>query len=129
RKLTGTPPAKRLFDSKIAGNVITMMEGVTSVGGTAPQAAIAGYRVAGKTGTAHKVNPDGRGYSANQYRGVFVGMAPASHPRIVIAVVVENPVGQYYGGLVAAPIFQKIMSESLRLMNVPMDKPLEPTKK
>lgn len=128
RKLTGTPPAKRLFDSKIAGNVITMMEGVTVAGGTAPQAAIAGYRVAGKTGTAHKVNPDGRGYSANQYRGVFVGMAPASHPRIVIAVVVENPVGQYYGGLVAAPIFQKIMSESLRLMNVPMDQALEPTK-
>ncbi len=128
RKLTGTPPAKRLFDSKIAGEVITMMEGVTVKGGTAPQAAIAGYRVAGKTGTAHKVNPDGRGYSANQYRGVFVGMAPASHPRIVIAVVVENPVGQYYGGLVAAPIFQKIMSESLRLMNVPMDQALEPTK-
>jgi cell division protein FtsI (penicillin-binding protein 3) len=55
-------------------------------------------------------------------------MAPASKPRIVLAVVVENPVGQYYGGLVAAPIFARIMKESLRLMNVPLDKSLEPEK-
>jgi len=127
-KITGTAPGKRIFDGKIANSVITMMEGVTAPGGTAIQAAIPGYRVAGKTGTAHKLRPDGRGYSQTEYRGLFVGMAPASHPRLVIAVVVENPVGQYYGGLVAAPVFAKIMSESLRLMNVPMDKPLEPSK-
>ncbi|WP_410209873.1 peptidoglycan D,D-transpeptidase FtsI family protein [Aquirhabdus sp.] len=129
RKVEGTAPGKRLFDEKIASEVITMMEGVTAPGGTAKQAAIPGYRVAGKTGTAHKLRPDGRGYSETEYRGLFVGLAPASHPRIVIAVVVENPVGQYYGGLVAAPIFAKIMTESLRLMNVPMDKSLAVEKK
>ncbi len=127
-KINGPAPGKRLFDQKISQEIITMMEGVPALGGTAPQAAIPGYRVAGKTGTAHKLRDDGKGYSATEYRGLFIGMAPASDPRIVIAVVVENPVGQYFGGLVAAPIFQKIMSESLRLMNVPMDKPLEPSK-
>jgi cell division protein FtsI (penicillin-binding protein 3) len=127
-KLKGTPPGKRMFDAKIAAEVIEMMKGVTEPGGTAVQAEIPGYLVAGKTGTAHKLRADGKGYSASEYRGLFIGMAPASHPRIVIAVVVENPVGQYFGGLVAAPIFQKIMSESLRLMDVPMDKPLDPTK-
>lgn len=128
RKVEGVPPAKRMFDTKIATDVITMMEGVVEKGGTAPQAAIPGYRVAGKTGTAHKLRPDGRGYSASEYRGLFVGLAPASNPRIVIAIVVENPVGQYYGGLVAAPVFAKVMTESLRLLNVPMDKALEPSK-
>jgi cell division protein FtsI (penicillin-binding protein 3) len=127
-KLKGEPPGKRMFDHKIAEEVIEMMKGVTEPGGTAVQAEIPGYLVAGKTGTAHKLRDDGKGYSASEYRGLFIGMAPASHPRIIIAVVVENPVGQYFGGLVAAPIFQKIMSESLRLMDVPMDKPLDPTK-
>lgn len=127
-KINGTPPGKRMFDAKISAEVIDMMQGVTEAGGTATQAAIPGYHVAGKTGTAHKLRDDGKGYSANEYRGLFIGMAPATNPRIVIAVVVENPVGQYFGGLVAAPIFQKIMSESLRLMNVPMDKPLVPSK-
>lgn len=124
-----TPPTgQRLIDESIAKSVVHMMEGVVEKGGTAPQASIAGYRVAGKTGTAHKLRPDGKGYSASDYRALFVGMAPASKPRIVLAVVVENPVGQYYGGLVAAPIFARIMKESLRLMNVPLDKSLEPEK-
>jgi len=124
-----TPPlGVRVLDEKIARSVVHMMEGVVDKGGTAPQAAIAGYRVAGKTGTAHKLRPDGKGYSTSDYRALFVGMAPASKPRIVLAVVVENPVGQYYGGLVAAPIFARIMKESLRLMNVPLDKSLEPEK-
>lgn len=125
-----TPPTGvRVLDEQIARDVIHMMEGVTEAGGTAVQAAIPGYRVAGKTGTAHKIRPDGKGYSNSDYRGLFVGMAPASDPQIVLAVVVENPVGQYYGGLVAAPIFAKIMQESLRLRNVPLDKSLEPAPK
>jgi cell division protein FtsI (penicillin-binding protein 3) len=125
-----TPPTGvRVLDEQIARDVISMMEGVTAQGGTAKQAAIAGYRVAGKTGTAHKIRPDGKGYSNSDYRGLFVGMAPASDPQIVLAVVVENPIGQYYGGLVAAPIFAKIMQESLRLRNVPLDKSLEPEPK
>ncbi len=125
-----TPPTGvRVLDEQIARDVISMMEGVTAQGGTAKQAAIAGYRVAGKTGTAHKIRPDGKGYSNSDYRGLFVGLAPASDPQIVLAVVVENPIGQYYGGLVAAPIFAKIMQESLRLRNVPLDKSLEPEPK
>lgn len=121
-----TPPAgERILDEQIARSVVHMLEGVTEDGGTAKQAAIPGYRVAGKTGTAHKLRPDGRGYSPSDYRALFVGMAPATNPQIVLAIVVENPVGQYYGGLVSAPIFAKIMQESLRLRNVPLDKPLE----
>lgn len=116
----------RVLDESIAKNVVRMMQGVTERGGTALQAAIPGYHVAGKTGTAHKLRPDGKGYSPNDYRALFVGMAPASRPQIVLAVVVENPVGQYYGGLVSAPIFAKIMQESLRLRSVPLDKSLEP---
>lgn len=115
----------RLLEENIAKSVLGMMEAVTQDGGTAKQAAIAGYRVAGKTGTAHKLRPDGRGYSPSDYRALFVGVAPVSNPQIVLAVVVENPVGQYYGGLVSAPIFAKIMQESLRLRNVPLDKPLD----
>lgn len=119
------PEGKRLLDPKIATDVLNMMEGVTKPGGTARQAAIAGYRVAGKTGTARKLRSDGKGYSRTEYRALFIGVAPISDPRIVLAVVVENPIGQYYGGLVAAPIFAKVMQESLRLMNVPLDQPLE----
>lgn len=118
-------PGTRVLAPEIAHHVVSMLEGVTSKEGTAPQAAIPGYRVAGKTGTAHKLRPDGKGYSQNDYRALFVGMAPVSNPQIVLAVVVENPVGKYYGGLVSAPIFAKIMQESLRLRNVPLDKPLE----
>lgn len=116
---------EQLIEPKIAHEVLSMMEGVTQPGGTATQAAIPGYRVAGKTGTAHKLRADGRGYSTSEYRALFVGVAPVSNPRIAMAVVVENPVGQYYGGLVAAPIFAKIMQDSLRLLNVPLDKPLD----
>lgn len=124
-KLDNVPAGERLIDEKIAQEVLSMMEGVTQPGGTAKQAAISGYRVAGKTGTAHKLRPDGKGYSQKEYRALFVGVAPVSNPRIAMAVVVENPIGQYYGGLVAAPIFAKIMQESLRLLNVPLDKPLD----
>lgn len=124
-KLDKVPPGERLLDAKIANEVLNMMEGVTQPGGTAQQAAISGYRVAGKTGTAHKLRPDGKGYSQTEYRALFAGIAPVSNPRIAMVVVVENPIGQYYGGLVAAPIFAKIMQESLRLLNVPLDKPLD----
>ena len=89
------------------------------------QANIPGYRVAGKTGTAHKLRADRKGYSQTEYRALFAGVAPVSDPRLAMVVVVENPKGQYYGGLVAAPVFARVMQESLRLMNVPLDKPLE----
>ena len=125
RKLDEEPKGEKVLSPKIADEVLLMLEQVTMPGGTARQANIPGYRVGGKTGTAHKLRADGKGYSNNEYRALFAGVAPVSDPRLAIIVVVENPQGRYYGGLVAAPVFAKIMQESLRLMNVPLDKPLD----
>lgn len=122
---TRLPEGKQMVDAKHAQTVLKMMEGVTQEGGTAQQAAIPGYRVGGKTGTAHKIRTDRKGYSNTDYRALFAGVAPISDPRLALVVVVENPQGKYYGGLVAAPVFAKIMQESLRLLNVPLDRPLE----
>ena len=124
-KLEEQPKGEQIVDAKIADQVMLMMEAVTLPGGTARQANIPGYRVAGKTGTAHKLRADRKGYSQTEYRALFAGVAPVSDPRLAMVVVVENPTGQYYGGLVAAPVFARVMQESLRLMNVPLDKPLE----
>ncbi|MCU4350990.1 penicillin-binding protein PBP3 [Acinetobacter ursingii] len=124
-KLDEVPKGEQVLSPKIADEVLLMLEQVTMPGGTARQANIPGYRVGGKTGTAHKLRADGKGYSNNEYRALFAGVAPVSDPRLAIIVVVENPQGRYYGGLVAAPVFAKIMQESLRLMNVPLDKPLD----
>ena len=124
-KLDEPPKGEQLLEPKIADQVLLMMEQVTLPGGTARQANIPGYRVAGKTGTAHKLRADRKGYSSNEYRALFSGLAPVSDPRLAIFVVVENPKGKYYGGLVAAPVFARVMQESLRLMNVPLDKPLD----
>jgi len=102
-----------------ARTVRHMLELAAGPGGTAPQAQIQGYRVAGKTGTAHKLE---NGRYANKYVASFVGFAPASEPRIIIAVMVDEPTaGKYYGGLVAAPIFARIGGESLRTMRVMPD--------
>ena len=122
KKLEKPPEGEQLLDAKIADDVLSMMEGVVEPGGTATRAQVPGYRVAGKTGTARKL-VNGR-YSTNEYRALFAGIAPVSDPRIVMVIVVENPVTKY-GGLAAAPAFSKIMQESLRLLNVPLDKPLD----
>ena len=124
-KLEDEPKGEQMIDPKIADQVLLMMEAVTLPGGTARQANIPGYRVAGKTGTAHKLRADRKGYSTSDYRALFAGVAPVSDPRIAMVVVVENPQGKYYGGTVAAPVFAKVMQESLRLLNVPLDKPLD----
>ena len=71
---------------------------------------------------------DRKGYSTSEYRALFAGVAPVSDPRIAMVVVVENPQGSYYGGTVSAPVFARVMQESLRLLNVPLDKPLESPK-
>ncbi|HKJ22660.1 MAG TPA: penicillin-binding transpeptidase domain-containing protein, partial [Gammaproteobacteria bacterium] len=98
----------------------TMLESVVSNEGTAPQAHIPGYQVAGKTGTVHKPVPGG--YSEDRYMAIFVGMVPASHPRLVGVVVVNDPsTGKYYGGQVAAPIFERIMAGAVRLLDIPPD--------
>ncbi|MEO8344957.1 MAG: penicillin-binding protein 2 [Betaproteobacteria bacterium] len=99
-----------------------MLELVTSPGGTAPRAQVAGYRVAGKTGTAHKIE---KHVYVNKYVASFVGFAPVSNPRLVVAVMLDEPnAGQYYGGVVAAPVFSSVTGAALRMLGVPTDAPL-----
>jgi cell division protein FtsI (penicillin-binding protein 3) len=105
-----------------AAAVRKMLELAVQPGGTAPRAQVAGYRVAGKTGTAHKLE-NGR-YAASKYVSSFVGMAPVSDPRIVVAVMIDEPsAGQHYGGAVAAPIFSQVVQAALRTLSVPPDAP------
>ncbi len=121
------PQGQRVIQSAIAAEVRRMMEAVVREGGTGTLAAVPGYRVAGKTGTVRKAGPSG--YVAHQYYAVFAGMAPASRPRLVLAVVVNDPNpkrGGYYGGQVAAPVFRRVMGESLRMLDVPPDERDDP---
>jgi cell division protein FtsI (penicillin-binding protein 3) len=114
---------KRILSAETARAVRAMLELAVQPGGTAPRAQVAGYRVAGKTGTARKI--EGGGYAANKYVSAFVGFAPASAPRVVIAVMIDEPTaGQYYGGAVAAPVFSRVAAEALRLLGVTPDAPI-----
>lgn len=120
------PPlnGKAVFSAQTAREVRTMLEMVVQPGGTAPKAHIPGYRVAGKTGTAHKI--DGGAY-VEKYVASFVGFAPVSDPRLVVAVMIDEPAGaKYYGGDVAAPVFAQVMAGALRTLGVPQDAPLAP---
>lgn len=113
----------KVFSDATAQAVRDMMEKVVRPGGTAPLAQITGYRVAGKTGTAHK-NENGK--YIDRYVASFVGMAPASNPRLIVAVMINEPGGRdYYGGLVAAPVFGTVMGSALRMLGVPNDAPLD----
>lgn len=118
-----TPAAgKRVISKETARAVTRMLEMVVEPGGTAPRAQVMGYRVAGKTGTAHKI--EGNRYAADRYVSSFVGFSPVSDPRLVIAVMVDEPSdGQYYGGTVAAPVFSRVMAGALRMLDVPPDAP------
>jgi cell division protein FtsI (penicillin-binding protein 3) len=101
-----------------------MLETVVQPGGTAPRAQVMGYRVAGKTGTAHKL--ENGVYARDRYVASFVGMAPASAPRLLVAVVIDEPsAGDYYGGVVAGPVFSTVMTESLRVLGVSADAPVD----
>jgi cell division protein FtsI (penicillin-binding protein 3) len=111
--------AKRVIPAEVATRVLSWLEGVVSQEGTALKAKILGYRIAGKTGTA-KIAVAG-GYADGRYRSLFVGIAPASKPRLVMVVVIEEPQGEYYGGEVAAPVFSRVMEMALRLLGVPPD--------
>jgi cell division protein FtsI (penicillin-binding protein 3) len=116
--------ATRVMSVETAQAVRRMLELAVQPGGTAPRAQVTGYRVAGKTGTAHKL--EGRGYASDRYVSSFVGFAPASAPRLVIAVMIDEPsAGQYYGGAVAAPVFSTVMADALRALGVPPDAPLD----
>ena len=113
------PVGTRVISEKTAMQMREMLESVTQPGGTATKARVPGYRVAGKTGTAHKIE---HGKYVNKYVGDFVGFAPASKPRIIVAVMIDEPSGGvYYGGDVAGPVFAAIVANVLRSMNVVPD--------
>ena len=109
---------EQVIPKDIAQKVLAMLQGVVSAKGTARRAKVDGYKVAGKTGTAHKVGS--QGYEDEHYSALFAGIAPANDPKIVTVVVVDDPSGrEYYGGEVAAPIFSRVTQASLRLLKVP----------
>jgi cell division protein FtsI (penicillin-binding protein 3) len=116
---TAMPVGTQVISEKTAMQMREMLESVTQPGGTATQARVPGYRVAGKTGTAHKIE---HGKYVNKYIGDFVGFAPVSNPRIIVAVMIDEPSGGvYYGGSVAGPVFAAITANVLRSMNVVPD--------
>jgi cell division protein FtsI (penicillin-binding protein 3) len=103
-----------------AKTVREMLSRVTAPGGTAPKAQTIGYSVGGKSGTAYK--QEGKGYSVKKYRSWFVGIAPISDPRIIVAVMVDTPTaGKWYGGDVAAPVFSDLVQQTLRTLGVQPD--------
>jgi len=120
RRVDAAVPGKRVLSEKVARDLIGLLEQAVMPEGTGVKAAVPGYRVAGKTGTAWKAE-DG-GYSRTKYLSVFAGVVPATRPRLAIVVMVDEPSGSmYYGGDVAAPVFSAVASGALRLMAVPPD--------
>jgi cell division protein FtsI (penicillin-binding protein 3) len=125
RKTEGITTGVHVFSESTAASVRKMLQMATSAGGTAPLAQTMGYSVGGKTGTAHKV--EGNGYADKKYRSWFVGIAPIEKPRIVVAVMVDEPNnGVYYGGLVAAPVFSETVQQTLRILGVQPDMNVKP---
>jgi len=108
--------SERVLPEHVANQLVEMLRTVVKRGGTGTRASVPGYEVAGKTGTAYVASA--HGYDHHKYTSSFVGMAPAAKPRIVIAVIVKDPQGKHFGGLVAAPIFAKIMAGALRILDV-----------
>jgi cell division protein FtsI (penicillin-binding protein 3) len=109
---------RNAVSAKTAGIVKRIMKIVITEGGTGVNAALEGYSVSGKTGTAQKIDKSGK-YARDKYVSSFLGFAPADEPRIVILVVVDEPEGEHYGGIVAAPAFKKIAHETLNYLNIP----------
>lgn len=122
-KVDKPPVGTRVMDKALANEMLVVLKSVVSKGGTADTIHIPGYQLAGKTGTALMVGP--HGYQKHHYHSSFVGVAPASHPRVVIAVVIHDPKNKLdylrNGGFVAAPVFAKIMEGTLRILNIPPD--------
>ena len=123
-KTDGMPvPTKQVFSQQTAREVRTMLEMAAQPGGTAPKAQVPGYRVAGKTGTAYKIEG---GQYVRKYVASFVGFAPVSDPRLVVAVMIDEPsAGAHYGGDVAGPVFSSVMGGALRTLGVPQDLPIQ----
>jgi cell division protein FtsI (penicillin-binding protein 3) len=115
----------RVFNEMNANAVRKMLELATDAGGTAPLAQTMGYSVGGKTGTARK--QEGKGYADKKYRSFFVGLAPVESPRVIVAVMIDEPTnGVYYGGLVAAPVFSQTVQQTLRILGVQPDMNVKP---
>jgi len=113
-------PGVRVFSAKTAQSVREMLQLAAGPGGTGPKAQTMGYTVGGKSGTAYK--QEGKGYATKKYRSWFVGLAPISHPRIIVAVMVDEPNnGKHYGGDVAAPVFSEVVQQTLRTLGVAPD--------
>ena len=124
-KQTDPVAGVRVFEARHAQSVLNMLHMVTGPGGTAPKAQTMGYSVGGKTGTAHK--QEGKGYADKKYRGFFVGVAPVDNPRIVVAVMIDEPSnGKYFGGDVAAPVFSETVQQTLRMLGVQPDMAVRP---
>jgi cell division protein FtsI (penicillin-binding protein 3) len=121
-EINPTAIGRPVLKPETARAVTRMMEMAVMPGGTAPRAQVPGYRVAGKTGTAHKA--EGGGYADHKYVSSFVGFGPVAEPRFIVAVMIDEPAGaKYYGGDVGAPVFAAVMGAALRLMSVPPDAP------
>ncbi len=119
-KVHGSVPGKRVMPENITRQVRKMLETVVSASGTGKRAAIKGYRVIGKTGTVHKSIRGG--YSDDRYLSIFAGIAPASEPRFAMVVLIDEPRGDdHYGGVVAAPVFSRVMAGTFRILNIPPD--------
>jgi cell division protein FtsI/penicillin-binding protein 2 len=116
---TTEPAGRRVISPRVASELRGMLEGVFKPGGTASEVEIAGYHLAGKTGTANKIDPITHQYSESKYVASFVGFAPATRPRVLISIMVDEPQGAIYGGTVAAPAFGKIASFALRYLKIP----------
>ena len=112
-------PGTRVISRKDANEIRTMLEGVLAPGGTASEVQVPGYTLAGKTGTAQKVDPETGTYSETEFVASFVGFAPAQDPQLLVTVVVDNPKGDYYGGTVAAPAFGEIARFALPYLRIP----------
>jgi cell division protein FtsI (penicillin-binding protein 3) len=126
KSASGAPvDGQRVFSPQTAAEIRTMLHMVTQPGGTAQRAQTIGYTVGGKTGTAHK--QVGKGYSGNKYRAWFTGIAPIDDTRIAVGVMIDEPGdGQYFGGLVAAPVFSDVVQQTLRVLGVPPDMTIKP---
>lgn len=111
-------PVRRVISAYTSRQVVEMLKNVVKKG-TASQAAVAGFEVAGKTGTAQKIDPKTRAYSKTAYLSSFIGFVPADAPKLVILVMIDEPESVYWGGKVAAPVFRKIAKQTLRYLNIP----------
>jgi cell division protein FtsI (penicillin-binding protein 3) len=119
-KQDNTVAGVRVISPETAQEIRKMLQLAAGPGGTGPLAQTIGYSVGGKSGTAHK--QEGKGYATNKYRSWFVGLAPVDKPRIVVAVMIDEPSnGQYFGGAVAAPVFSQVVQQTLRTLGVPPD--------